>query len=215
MTRRRGRPPKVDHRDQLSIDGLPSGPGPPSTGDEGEPLGSAVGLEFTTDALAQLYGVSSQQVRKWTTQGLPKVGRNRYLLTEVVAWRESRRDRREAATEQAEDARRELLTEQAEGHRIRNQMRRGELAPASDIVTVLTEVLRSAIALLEAAPLEITDDPAEQAHLRELTDGIREHLARELGRVVERAASRAARRTAAAETARRSVGRPAEVATRG
>ncbi len=191
-------------------------PEAPTSSGEGEPLSSAAALRdrHSTDAVAALFGVTPQQVRKWVRDGCPREARNCFRLVEVIAWRESRRNRREAAVEAVEDKRAELVTEQAEGQRIRNQVRRGELEPVSASIHLLTTFLTEGIAILAAAPQELATEPEERARLTELTDGIRAYFARQLEHGGDGYRRRSARRATAAESSRGRVGRPAEVASR-
>ena len=184
----------------------------PAPAPSGTLLTTVAGVHVTTDALAELFAVSSRAINQMVAAGAPKVGRNRYALAEVMAWWIGRRDHR--ALEQAESAREQLYQAQTAKTELEVERLAGEVISIDTFEATITEFLTTVIDRIEAAPARMTRSTDKRAQLEEVTRDARDWLADQLGRLADRRAARAPSGNGAAAPKRRRVGRPTALATR-
>ena len=91
-------------------------------------------VEYPTEVIAALFGVTKARIRQLTAEGLPKAGRNRYPLVACIRWYiDYWRGRSDGLDDLTKREKRRLLKAQADGQEIKNKVVLGELVPAAEI----------------------------------------------------------------------------------
>lgn len=120
-------------------------------------------LTFPAKTIATFLGLSIARVGQLAKEGtISKQANGRYLpsaITEYVEWLRSKAFGKGAGgtgiQNDANVERARLLKEQADKEEMNNQLRRGELAPVSDMQAAMSQVYAKQVAIFESVPARI------------------------------------------------------------
>lgn len=122
-------------------------------------IATATGVACSAEALAQIMGVHRSLIYEYGRVGMPKIARGRYPLAECVQWIMGE----QSGTKGSGNARGELIDEQARGHKIRNDMLRGELVSVDVFNATVLELAGIIAEVLDSVPTWAEDPGARQA----------------------------------------------------
>lgn len=148
-------------------------------------------LDFPTDAIAQVFGVSRRRIRQFANLGMPKAGRNAFRLPDCVQWYAAHlRDSGQASQAEFQKQRNRLLKAKADRARSIAARDAEVLVPAEDVKAVWSNHIVAAKTKLLGMPTKLapvlTDisDPAEiQQEVKRLVYEVLEDLAKDKPRL--------------------------------
>lgn len=121
--------------------------------------------------LADLFGVTTRQIRNWEADGLPKSAdgnQKLYPLRKVIAWHEERAVAQALAAVEVgafEAAKIRKLEAEAESKELDLAVRRGELVPLDEVEGVVRESLQAVDSVLRHSPSRFAPLLAKAANL--------------------------------------------------
>jgi phage terminase Nu1 subunit (DNA packaging protein) len=140
-----------------------------------------------TEAIAFLFGVSRARVRQWNAEGMPKIGRNQYRLSDCIAWYADRaRGKADDAEADFRYQRARYLKAKADKATVEAGLKKRSVVPVARVAAVWSHHIATAKNKLLSLPANLAatvarvHDPARvHKESRRLIDEVLEDLAQD------------------------------------
>jgi len=143
-------------------------------------------VEYSTDVIAGILGVTRARIRQLTKDGMPKAGRNKYPMIASIRWYiQFWKDKANAGDTALTRYKKRLAKAQAESAEIDLKVKKREMIPAADVEKDAFNMARQTRDAMLSIPDRISDQLAAENESSEIHKIMKEEILRALRGLAE------------------------------